>query len=158
MDRKNNIHENGEDKKLKAFAGNKMPYEVPEGYFEELPGKVLDRIQQAPVKHISLRTRAIQLASVAAVLIFAALVGVQFLFNRGSELSTEEAFNVEDIYQYSLDNMAELEYTYLMNFIDDDNLAISNLIEDETGSISDEAIMEYLLAENHIEYYIINEY
>jgi len=158
MDRTNNIHENGEDRKLKAFAGNKMPYEVPEGYFGELPEKVVQRIRETPVKHVSIRTRAIQLVSVAALLIFAALAAIQFLFNTESDLSSEEALRVEDIYHYSLDNMAELEDHYLVSFLEEDAITLSNLMEDEPDDISDEAIMEYLLAENHTEYYLINEY
>lgn len=158
MDRKNNIHENGEDSKLRSLAGNKMPYDVPEAYFEGLPGKILDRIHHTPEKHISLRTRFIQLSAAAAVLILVVLAAVQYLFNTGTEISTEVAYNIEDIYRYNLDNMAELEDAYLMNFVDDQNIVVSNQAGDETNDISDEAIMEYLLAENHIEYHIMNEY
>lgn len=158
MDRKNDIHENGEDRKLKAYAGKKMPYDVPEGYFEELPATVLARIHDTQKKHPGLRKLMIRMASAAAVLTLLTLAAVHFLTNNGAEFLPEEAFSVEDIYQYSLDNMAELEDIYLISYIDDHSIDLSDLMKDESDSISDEAIMEYLLAENHIEYYIINEY
>jgi hypothetical protein len=158
MDRKNNIHENGDDSKLKAYAGNKLPYDIPETYFEELPGKVLDRIHNVPARQVSMRARMMQLAAAAAVLVIVALASLHFLFNTETELTPDEAFSIEDIYYYNLDNMAELEDAYLMSYIAEDSISLPKLLEDEVDEISDEDIMEYLLAENHIEYYIINEY
>lgn len=157
MDHTKNIHDNGHDSKLKALAGKQMPYEVPEGYFEQLPEKVLDRIHEEPERRISLRPRLLRLAAAAAILILIAFSAVQFLFNPETEIAND-SYTINDIYYYNLDNMAELEDSYLMSFLEEESIAYSDLVEHEDSEISDEAIMEYLLAENHIEYYLSDEY
>lgn len=157
MDHKKNTYDKGEDSKLKTLAGKQMPFEVPEGYFEELPGKVLDRIHEKPQRVIGFRQRIVQLSAAAAILILLAFSAVQFLFSPDTEIATD-ALTLNEIYAYNLDNMAELEDAYLISFLEAENLTYSDLMEDETSEISDEAIMEYLLAENHIEYYILDEY
>jgi len=158
MDRPNNINENSADRKLKETAGTSMPYDVPDAYFEELPGRILARIHEVPDKRVGFRPGFIHYASAAAVLVLVALTAIHFLFNTVTEYNTEEAFSIEDIYRYNLDNMLELEETYLMSFIEDDGIDMSGLLTDEVDNISDEVIVEYLLAENHIEYYLLDEY
>ena len=78
--------------------------------------------------------------------------------NRNSEEDSYEEFSLLEVYQYNINNLADLEETYLISLIEDESLKTINLMNTDLEGISDEVIMEYLLAENHIEYYIINEY
>jgi hypothetical protein len=157
MEHTKNIHDKGNDSKLRTLAGKQMPFDVPEDYFDQLPGKILDRIHEKPVQRIGFRHPLVQLATAASILILISFSAVQLLFNPAAEVNTIESYSINELYQYNLDNMAELEDSYLISFLEDENIAFSDPLE-EVDEISEEAIMEYLLAENHIEYYFINEY
>ncbi len=156
----NNIHDKGNDldRKLKETFGKNMPYEVPDGYFENLSERSLQTIRRSPVRSLFLHRGFRYFAASAAVFIMAALVITMIFTNRSSSSDNLEEYSLSEIYYYNINNLAELEESYLLSFFADDSLDIKGMMESETDSISDEIIMEYLLAENHIEYHILNEY
>ncbi|MCK4569484.1 MAG: hypothetical protein KAT76_04285 [Bacteroidales bacterium] len=159
----NNIQngKNGSDRKLKDLLGKEMPYQVPDGYFEGLPDHLLDACRQSrqePKRRLYLQTGFLRIAAAAAVLIMAALVITMVFTNRPSEVEGFVEYSMDEIYFYNINSLADLEETYLLSLIESDNLDLMGLMVNKADSISDEAIMDYLLAENHIEYYIINEY
>jgi hypothetical protein len=160
MEPTNNIHGNGngQDSKLKETFGKKMPYEVPDGYFENLPERTLESIRQTPERSLLLQRGFRYFAAAAAVFIMAALVITMVFSEKDSQENNLEEYSLSDIYRYNIDNLADLEEAYLLSLIEDDSLSMTGFFEIETESISDEVIMEYLLAENYIEYHIINEY
>lgn len=163
MNTTNNIQndENKSDRKLKDLFGKEMPYRVPDGYFEDLPDQVLESCKQSkqkPDRRIYLQSWFLRIAATAAVLIMAALVITMVFTQRQSETEGTIKYSMNEIYLYNINNLADLEETYLLSLIEFVNLDPVGLLFNKTDSISDEAIMNYLLAENHIEYYIINEY
>ena len=160
MDPTNNIQndENKSDRKLKDLFGKEMPYQVPDGYFGSLPGRTLESIRQKPVRSMFSRRGFKKIAAAAAILIFAAIVATMVFTDRNIDEESADYLSISDIYQYNFNNLADMEETYLLSLIEYDSLDLMSLMFTRTDSISDEAIMDYLLAENHIEYYIINEY
>lgn len=158
MNTTKDIHENGEDRKLKETFGTSMPYEVPDGYFEQLPEQLLSSVKQSPRRSVIAQRGFRTFAAAAAILIFAALASTFIFTDRNSVGEGFENYSMSDIYHYNINNLADLEEAYLYSLIDDDSSGIMNLMLNDTDSVSDDYIMDYLLAENHIEYYIINEY
>ena len=152
-----NIHENGEDGKLRDLAGNKMPYEVPDGYFDELPGKVLESIKKQATPSLLQRSGFRKFVAAAAIFIFAALIINMVFTNRNTDSDSYSEFSMSQIYEYNINNLADIEDTYLMSLIEDESIATIDLMGEDTLEVSDNIIIEYLLAENHIEYRIINE-
>jgi len=163
MSATNNIQndENKSDRKLKDLFGKEMPYRVPDGYFEDLPDQVLESCRQSkqkPGRRIYLQSGFLRIAAAAAVLIMAALVITMVFTQRQSEAEGIVEYSMNEIYFYNINNLADLEETYLLSLIYDDSIYMTDFMGGETPDISDEIIIEYLLAENHIEYHIINEY
>jgi len=158
MNTTKHIHDNGEDRKLKDTFGNKMPYEVPDGYFEHLPTQILESISQKPARSLFVQRGLMLFTAAAAVFIIAALVITMVFTNRSASTEAYDEFSMHEIYQYNINNLADLEEAYLLSLIEDENSNLSDLMNIADDSISNDYMMEYLLAENHIEYHIINEY
>ena len=152
------IHDNTEDRKLKDQFGNSMPYEVPDGYFKDLPARTLESIRQAPEPGFLFRPSFRRIATAAAIIVMAALVITLVFSRRSTTIETNDEFSMIDIYQNTINSLADLEEAYLLSLVDVESLNSIQLINDDLDDVSDEAIMEYLMAENHIEYRIINEY
>lgn len=163
MNSPNNIgnNESGSDRKLKEQFGNKMPFQVPEGYFEEFPGKVLDACKSNDAKTQGFRFLSggyRRLAVAATILLFvASAITIVFMNNTLEEDALHEYSNSE-LYQYNINSLLDLEESYLFSWVENDSLKSIKLLDDELEDVSDDVIMEYLLADNHIEYYINNEY
>lgn len=158
MNTTKHIHDNSEDRKLKDQFGNSMPYEVPDGYFEDLPARALESIRQAPEPGFLFRRSFRRIAAAAAIFVMAALVITLVFSRRSTTIETNDEFSMIDVYQNTINSLADLEEAYLLSLVDVESLNSIQLINDDLDDVSDEAIMEYLLAENHVEYRIINEY
>lgn len=157
MNATKHIHDNT-DRKLKDQFGNKMPYEVPDGYFEDLPARTIESIRQAPEPGFIFRRGFRRIAAVAAIFIMAALVITMVFTRQSNTIETNDDFSMIEVYQNTINSLADLEEAYLISLIDVESLNSIQLIDDDLESVSDDAIMEYLLAENHVEYRIINDY
>ena len=158
----NNIQnsEDGVDHRLKEIFGNDTPLKIPDRYFEELPARVLESCRNSDSKSIrSLYRKAVfrNIAAAAAILIMAALVITMVYTNRQTQTDTFTDYSLKDVYQYNFNNLADLEEAYLLSIIGAEADEGLFLIETDAGDISDEDIIEYLLAENHIEYYTFNQ-
>ena len=158
----NNIQnsEDGIDSRLKELFGNESPYKVPDGYFEELPAQVLESCHKSDNKSIRpLYRKAVfrNIAAAAAILIMAALVITMVYTNRQTQADIFTDYSLKDAYQYNFNNLADLEEAYLLSLIGAEADEDLFLIETDAGDISDEDIIEYLLAENHKEYYTFNK-
>jgi len=152
------IFENGSDQKLKDQFGKEMPYIVPDGYFDHFPEQVLDAIKKKPVRKTFILGGFRKIAAVAAVFILAAMV-ISYIFSyRSDEVDDLNDFSMLDIYEYNINSLVDLEEAYLFSLLEDDLLDLQSFLVPDTSGISDEFIIDYLLAENHIEYLIINEY
>lgn len=161
MNPHNNISnpEKGSDKKLKERFGNKMPYDLPDGYFDELSGRMLDACKSkdttVPGKRFIPGGFKKMLAAAAIVLFTSTLISIVFM-NRPREEDPLQEYSVSEMYQ-SINSLVELEDSYLLSWIENDSLKSLKVMDDGIDNISDAAIIDYLLAENHIEYHIINE-
>ena len=93
--------------KLLSRFGAEKPFTVPEGYFDNLPGKVTGRIAQRK------RCRLVWRWAAAAVLVGCVATG-GLLFERSYERQLAEAENIqyiEDALDYSMiDNMSIASY------------------------------------------------
>lgn len=161
MNPPNNISETDSDKTLKEHFGNKMPYEVPDGYFENLPGRVLDACKSKDAKMNKTRFftgRYKKLAAAAAILLLVTSVITIVFMNKSLDDDSLLEFSNNELYQYNVNNLFDLEEEYLLSWIENDSLGSIKLMNDNLEDISDDVIMDYLLAENYIEYHIINEY
>ncbi len=163
MNNTNNIHgnENGSDQRLKDMFGKEIPYRVPEAYFEGLKSRVLETCKSNDTivsQSTFLSGRYNWLAAAAAILLFAGSVLTIVFMNKQTEDLSLDEYSMSEIYRYSINSLADLEEVSIFSFIEDDSLKTIQFISDETENISDDIIIDYLLAENHIEYHIINEY
>ncbi len=149
---------NGEGR-LKEKYGKSLPFTAPEGYFEDLPSNILERARNT--KHaeksvkVSFSLRPM-LAAAAGVVILAGIAAIMlFMWHEPSDVATED-FTYLELYQYNFSNLAELEETYLLSMVSE--IADPGLFTPpvDTTGVSREDMIEYLLAENHIEYLTIN--
>jgi hypothetical protein len=150
-----NINDKNRPRQMKAQYGNKMPYEVPEHYFDELPGKLMDTVRAHSAVKVHMRARLRKIIAAAALIIAAALVLTAVFTGRPSAEPAVDEYSMFDIYEFNFNNLADMEEAYLMSLIGTDSLVFDGLMVSDTAAISDEAIIDYLLAENHVEYNIL---
>ncbi|MDR3188875.1 MAG: hypothetical protein LBT94_06800 [Prevotellaceae bacterium] len=115
-----------------------LPFTVPEGYFERLPERVMQRCdgrEEAHVQHLSLwgSVRA-QLAFAAG---FALLVGFSYMAVRYAP----------DLLQSAAD--AEYEAYYNVGVMDLERYLLEDPESDDDG-LDDEAIVDYLLCDSRL--------
>lgn len=146
----------GEDR-LKSLAGNKNPFKVPAGYFEEFPDRMLKMAKENNKKKsmISWQASYVRISAAAAILILFGWA-MTFFINEGQVEETDiTEFTAEEIIQYNFNHLAQLEEEYLLNITESDDFEFLLTADIEASDISDEEIIEYLLSENHIEYHTL---
>jgi hypothetical protein len=153
----NTGNDNGIDRRLKDQFGNKMPFEVPHGYFESFPERVMASIKERPARHLPAPLQR-KLLVAASMLILAAISLLLILNSRQTSPPEPVAFSAQDIYMSGMSNLAELEDAYLLSLVEEENLNLTEVMTGDTNELSRQAIIDYLLAENHIEYYLNTEY
>ncbi|OYU81181.1 MAG: hypothetical protein CFE23_05275 [Flavobacterium sp. BFFFF1] len=116
-------------------------FKVPEGYFEQLPTSVFERINQAEVSVIPLYKRTKFLWTAAAALIVAALM-IPFL-NHTPQSVPPDHVAIENYLAYQ-SNFSEYEIASLLDDKDLENMDADIRLEDKT-------IEEVLLSDNDIE-------
>lgn len=147
------------DQRLKDIFGNSTPYDVPDGYFDALSARVVDSCKKK-VQNRSLFLHPVfrKVTAAAAVLFLAALVITVVFTNRQTETDAFTDYTLEEVYRFNINNLAEFEEAYLLSLISDDNIDKLLIMEEESSDISDDDIISYLLAENHVEYYAFTDY
>jgi hypothetical protein len=147
------------DQRLKDIFGNDTPYDVPDGYFDALSARVVDSCKKK-VQNRSLFLHPVfrRVAAAAAVLFLAALVITVVFTNRQTETDAFSDYTLDEVYRFNINNLAEFEEAYLLSLISDDNIDKLLIMEEESSDISDDEIISYLLAENHVEYYAFTDY
>ncbi len=153
--------ENGTDHRLKDIFGNNTPYDVPDGYFDALSTRMLDackKNEQAGNRSLFLRPAFRRVAATAAILLLAALVITMVFTKRQTETDALSNYTLDEVYRFNINNLAEFEDTYLLSLIRDDATDKLLIMEAENIDISDDDIISYLLAENHVEYYAFKDY
>lgn len=156
-----NIHddEGRADRNLKETFGNAEPFSVPEGYFESLTSRIMENVgqeEQSMTRSLFMKPMFRSIAATAAVVIVALVI--TFVFNSREESVEYADYTVKDVYEYNLSNLAELEEAYILSLFNEEERLGSFVPDTEFNDISEEALIDYLLAENHIEYFVINEY
>lgn len=155
-----NIHEDMAEQKLMEAVGKEMPFKVPEGYFDTLPEQMLAKCRESDkvaVRSFISKPLFRAMAAAAAVLIVAFVINFM-LIDAPAENEPYSDYTMQEVYEYNFSNLAELEEAYLLSFVEDETMEELFLEEANEVEISDEDIIDYLLAENHIEYLIINDY
>ena len=119
----------------------KMPYSIPEGYFEKMKAEARKCTEPAPM-HISIWTRLAPYAGIAAMFLFILTLGKLFVGQQDADTAgtlTEDISTYEDYLVFS-----DMPDIYL------------NEPETEEEGIADEDIIEYLIyigvSENDIEH------
>lgn len=108
----------------------KMPYSIPEGYFEKMKAEARKCTEPAPM-HISIWTRLAPYAGIAAMFLFILTLGKLFVGQQDADTAgtlTEDISTYEDYLVFS-----DMPYIYL------------NEPETEEEGIADEDIIEYLI-------------
>ena len=123
----------------------KLPFWVPEDYFEELPLRIQERIHKGPVftRMIELVRPRLAYAAVIALFIAVGYLGIKFITNNSTVngLTAEEITNAIEYYAYEVD----------------DEMLISALLESdhdlytEETNTETEQIIEYL-SEDYIDF------
>jgi|GEM_PF-710472 len=154
-----NIHEDSEEQKLNEAFGKDMPFKVPEAYFDNLPEQVLANCKASDntSAHAFYQRPMFRAMPTAAAILIIAFV-ITFMMN--DTAATSESYSdltVQEIYEYNFNNLAELEEAFLLSMLEDESIEQLLMNETDEIEISAEDIMDYLLAENHIEYLIIND-
>lgn len=163
MTTENNIRNDGQspDKKLKETFGTGKVFTAPDGYFESLPDRIINRVvdKEAPAV-ISFHERPVFriIAAAASVLIIVAVAISLYFSPEETEEDIYSEFSTEELYDHSLSHLAELEEEYLLSMMDIEDLEEILSIDLNENTISEEEIIDYLLAENNIEELILNEY
>lgn len=149
------------DQRLKDIFGNNTPYAVPDGYFDALSDRVVDSCKkkdQAGNRSIFLRPAFRRVAAAAAVLLLAVLVITMVFTKRQTKTDAFSDYTLDEAYRFNINNLAEFEDAYLLSLISDDDIEKLLIMEAENIDISDDDIISYLLAENHVEYYAFTDY
>ena len=121
--------ENGKDI-LQEPKLKKMPYSIPEGYFEKMKAEARKCTEPVPV-HISIWTRLAPYAGIAAMFLFILTLGKLFVGQKAADTAgtlTEDISTYEDYLVFS-----DIPDIYL------------NEPETEEEGIADEDIIEYLI-------------
>ena len=108
----------------------KMPYSIPEGYFEKMKAEARKCTKPAPM-HISIWTRLAPYAGIAAMFLFILTLGKLFVGQQDADTAgtlTEDISTYEDYLVFS-----DMPDIYL------------NEPETEEEGIADEDIIEYLI-------------
>ena len=108
----------------------KMPYSIPEGYFEKMKAEARKCTEPAPM-HISIWTRLAPYAGIAAMFLFILTLGKLFVGQQDADTAgtlTEDISTYEDYLVFS-----DIPDVYL------------NEPETEAEGIADEDIIEYLI-------------
>lgn len=108
----------------------KMPYSIPEGYFEKMKAEARKCTEPAPM-HISIWTRLAPYAGIAAMFLFILTLGKLFVGQQDADTAgtlTEDISTYEDYLVFS-----DMPDIYL------------NEPETEEEGIADEDIIEYLI-------------
>ena len=108
----------------------KMPYSIPEGYFEKMKAEARKCTEPAPM-HISIWTRLAPYAGIAAMFLFILTLGKLFVGQKAADTAgtlTEDISTYEDYLVFS-----DIPDVYL------------NEPETEAEGILDEDIIEYLI-------------
>lgn len=108
----------------------KMPYSIPEGYFEKMKAEARKCTEPAPM-HISIWTRLAPYAGIAAMFLFILTLGKLFV---GQQDADTAGTLIEDISTYE---------DYLV-FSDMPDIYLNEPETEEEG-IADEDIIEYLI-------------
>jgi hypothetical protein len=151
--------------------GSPNPFKCPDGYFDGLTAQVLNRIEsdqeEKEKKHILLFHLNRKYAT-AAVLVVAVVVAAVFLLDKPSVRSTDESVASSSIIEL-LDEDPDFVNIFDEELLVDYCAAAGIPWEEETGvSIVDELtrpdtavgsdeIINYLMDENNIDNYILNE-
>jgi hypothetical protein len=154
------IKDNGSLKfpeRITPQSGDKL-YEVPEAYFDELSGRIMDRIADDDIAPVArLQRRKSYYYAAAAILILMISIPAIYLFRSADQ--TETAVSVEwtdqDYYDYyaltaySEASLVEMvvEYSPEDEYIVLNSLGINYLDDEISGNrgLSEDDIMEYLL-------------
>lgn len=121
----------------------KLPFRVPEDYFEKLPGRIMDRLEVSKPRFLITWQRQLAYAATVAILISVGIFGIRYFSDRtnGIILTADEIMDAIEYYGYDFD----------------DDLLVSAVIESdavvfpETPEVDPEQIIEYL-AEDYIDF------
>ncbi len=141
---KNNKNKNRLDKLEKVF-----PYDIPDGYFDEFPVKMSEKISESD--HDNARTISIRsiykLIPAAAVIVLFIVTSIIFL--QKSEVNTDEI----DYSEISISEFAYLNDADIYN-----SELFLELLTEDINSVEVEMYMEDILAEDMLlEYYIYED-
>lgn len=117
-----------------------VPFTVPDEYFDNLPGQILQSVQQPVAK----KTRSIWLNlrwAAAAVLVLAIGLGSYRILNPATRSIEQQlsAIPNAELLAYVHDNIDEFETDIIIS-----NMNNVQLINAQTGNINNEAIEDYL--------------
>jgi len=136
------------------------PFKVPENYFEELPGRIQERINTRQlVPERSMRTvifnpRVLAAASFVLVLGLASLFIFQLKDNTNDlvdPLAQEEFSTISEYLLTDIDDTELMKVYVEMTELSNNGLLISTENPDE------QEVIDYLLEDDMIEYYLLDE-
>ena len=163
MDQNKNIKDKvfSEPLKLGTEVPQKNPFKVPDDYFDELSTRIQERMntQQksagTPIKTVIFKPGLLAAASFVLILGFASII----------------LYQLEDSSQNTLDPIALEEFStlsdYIMTNYEDMELMMAYMeMTDETENeylfktvdLQEEEVIEYLLQDDNLDYYLMDEY
>ena len=146
MEHKNNIQQN--------------PFKVPENYFEDLPSRIQEKInakQQVPIRNMKTVLFNPKVLAAASLILILGLASI-FIFqlndpvnNTSNPLAQEEFNTVSDYLLTDLDDDELIQAYVEMTDESDNGYLIS------TEDLDEQEIIDYLLQDDLIEYYLLDE-
>ncbi len=148
------------ENKFRKYSG-KDSFNIPEKYFDELPGKIMSTVNNTENKKTEIRRNIFRYSlAAAAILLIALLVGGIFIFKEEKQQPEDFTFNLN--YNDLIDEKSELISMF------EEDMIISVLLEETTteneiiifdtdfipvdtkeNPTEEDAIIEYLLIENY---------
>jgi len=135
--------------KIKPILNKDMGFKVPEGYFNELPNAIINKINSPEInkpKTILLSKRILSYAASFIGFLIILFIGYNYFFTQTYEITPDEMVNYieSNSYSYHENEIADMiDYEYSA--------------ENSTLELNSDDVIEYLLAEEIDYYTIINE-
>lgn len=150
-----NIHDS--EKRLKEAFGKGSPFSTPDGYFEQLPERTMDKIRQSSGKQVRLHGIR-KFAAAASIIVLLGMTALLIFSNRDNNSEEALEYSLQDLYELNISSLLELEDAYILSYSGEELPDMQSLMGVDSLMLTQDEIREYLLADNHIEYLIINNY
>jgi len=127
--------------------GKKLPFGVPDGYFENLPANLNKRIQEdSKTPHPVIRLSYLKPYLAAATILFAVFIAGTYLINKQTDRKSTERFSME-LSRVVEEELYSISEEMILEAMESDHDYVTNDNDDNTDEMIDYLMNEDLNAE-----------